>query len=84
MNYELVMLVSRLRKVERLEDLGEVKGLAESMMRKAKNEAILTLMTVAEELGDQEVLGSVDELKRYLKTVLKAGDEKNERKCNRN
>lgn len=84
MNYELVMLVSRLRKVERLEDLGEVKGLAESMMRKAKNEAILTLMTVAEELGDQEVLDSVDELKRYLKTVLKAGDEKNERKCNRN
>lgn len=71
MNYDLITLVSKLRHVETLEQLNEVKELAETFMRKEKNTAILTLMAVAEELGDEEILSSVEKLREYLKTVIK-------------
>ncbi len=76
MNYELVLLVSRLRAAKTPDDYERIKELAESMIRKAKNESILMLMTVAEELGDQEILDGIDDLKRYLKTVVKATEKK--------
>ena len=44
----------------------------ETLLRQKKNEAILTIMTVAEELGDSEILDSVDKMKEYLQTVLVA------------
>lgn len=71
MNYDLITLVAKLRTVDSLDQLNDVKALGESMMRKEKNYAILTLMAVAEELGDRELLDSVEKLKEYLKTILK-------------
>lgn len=70
MNYDLITLVGKLRHVENLEQLNEVKDLAESFMRKEKNSAILTLMAVAEELGSEEILSSVDKLRDYLKSII--------------
>ena len=40
------------------------------MLRQKKNEALLTIMTVAEELGDSEILNSIDKMKDYLQSVL--------------
>ncbi|MBR2373420.1 MAG: hypothetical protein IKA87_04240 [Lentisphaeria bacterium] len=71
MNYDLITLASRLRKVETIEQLAEVKTLAESFMTREKNYALLTLLAVAEEFGDQEVVDSVDRLHKHLNEVLK-------------
>lgn len=71
MNYDLITLVSKLRSVENPEQLAEVKALGETMLRREKNYALLTLMAVAEECGDAEILGSVDKLREYLGSVLK-------------
>ena len=66
MNYDLLMLASKVRKVETLEQLEEVKKDAEAFMRREKNYAILTLMTVAEEFGEEEVLKNLDKLRIYI------------------
>ena len=71
MNYDLITLVSKLRHVENMEQLNDVKALAETFMRKEKNSAILTLMAVAEELGSDEILSSVDKLREYLNSVIR-------------
>ena len=71
MNYDLITLVSKLRHVENMEQLNDVKDLAETFMRKEKNSAILTLMAVAEELGSDEILSSVDKLREYLNSVIR-------------
>lgn len=71
MDYDMITLVSKLRSVKSMEELSEVRELGESFVRKQKNYAILTLMAVAEELGDAEILNSVDNLKSYLKGILK-------------
>ena len=71
MNYDLITLVSKLRHVENMEQLNDVKDLAETFMRKEKNSAILTLMAVAEELGSDEILSSVDQLREYLNSVIR-------------
>lgn len=71
MDYDMITLVSKLRNVKSMEELSEVRELGESFVRKQKNYAILTLMAVAEELGDAEILNSVDNLKSYLKGILK-------------
>lgn len=71
MDYDMITLVSKLRNVKNMEELAEVKELGESFVRKQKNYAILTLMAVAEEMGDKEVLESVDKLKVYLSSILK-------------
>ena len=70
MNYDLITLVSKLRNVKTMEELEAIKELGEGFMRKEKNYALLTLMAVAEELGTQEVLDSVEKMRDYLKTIL--------------
>lgn len=72
MDTELISLMSRLRKVQNMEDVKQVQEYGETLLRQKKNEAILTIMTVAEELGDSEILESVDKMKEYLQTVLTA------------
>lgn len=69
MNYDLISLVSKLRSVETVEELAEVKALGESLMRKEKNYAILTLMAVADELGEEEIISSVEKLRGYLDSI---------------
>lgn len=66
MNYDLILLVSKLRQVENMEQLQNVKELAEAFMRKEKNYALLTLMAVAEELGNEEISNSLEKLRRTL------------------
>ena len=70
MGTELISLMSRLRKVQNMEDVKQVQEYGETLLRQKKNEAILTIMTGAEELGDSEIINSIDERKDYLKTVL--------------
>lgn len=71
MNYDLITLASRLRKVETVEQLAEVKSLAESFMNREKNHALLTLLAVAEEFGDREIIESVERLHNHLNEVMK-------------
>ena len=70
MDTELIFLLSKLRKVQTMEELKQVKEYGESLLRQKKNEALLTIMTVAEELGDSEILKSIDKMKDYLQSVL--------------
>lgn len=70
MNYELLMLASQLRKVENLEQLAEMKKTADAIMQREKNYAILTLMTVAEELGDEDIIRTIEKLRSHLKNIL--------------
>ena len=70
MNYELLMLASQLRKVENLEQLAEMKKTADAIMQREKNYAILTLITVAEELGDEDIIGTIEKLRSHLKNIL--------------
>ena len=72
MGTELISLMSRLRKVKNMDDVKQVQEYGETLLRQKKNEAILTIMTVAEELGDSEILDSVDKMKEYLQTILVA------------
>lgn len=74
MDYDMITLVSKLRNVKNMEELSEVKELGESFVRKQKNYAILTLMAVAEEMGNDEILDSIDKMKEYLNIVLKKND----------
>lgn len=71
MNYDLITLVSKLRSVETVEQLAEVKMMGETLMRREKNYAILTLMAVADELGEEEILSSVEKLRVYLDAMKK-------------
>ena len=70
MNYELLMFASKLRKVENLEQLEEMKKNADAIMQREKNYAILTLMTIAEELGDEEVICTIDRLRSHVQNIL--------------
>ena len=63
MNYDLIMLAGKLRQVEKLDQLQEVKDLAETLMRREKNYALLTLMAVAEEFGEKEITETLDKLR---------------------
>lgn len=79
MNYDLITLVSKLRQVETLEQLKEVRELAESFMRREKNFALLTLMAVGEELGEEEIAEPLEKLHRHLRSLeedLKSGGKK--------
>ena len=71
MNYDLVVLVSKLRQVKDLEQLQAVKDLAETFLRREKNYALLTLMAVANELGEEEITGTLDKLRSHLSEITK-------------
>lgn len=66
MNYDLLSFASKVRKVENMEQLKELKEQAEALIRREKNFALLTLMTVAEELGESEVTDSLERLRLLL------------------
>ena len=66
MNYDLLILVSKLRQVENIEQLREVKDLAETFLRREKNYALLTLLAVSEEFGPDEITRTLDKLHGHL------------------
>ena len=71
MNYDLFALASKVRKVENVEQLEDLKSFAESLMLREKNYALLTLMAVAEEMGEDEIIDTLDRLRVHVSTVLK-------------
>ncbi len=66
MNYDMIVLVSKLRQVENMEQLQEVKEFAETILRREKNYALLTLMAVADEFGETEITGTLEKLRNHL------------------
>ncbi|MBQ9753493.1 MAG: hypothetical protein IJV93_01940 [Lentisphaeria bacterium] len=66
MNYDLIVLLSKLRQVENMDQLQEVKEFAETVLRREKNYALLTLMAVADEFGEEEITGTLDKLRNHL------------------
>ena len=66
MNYDLIVLLSKLRQVENMDQLQEVKEFAETILRREKNYALLTLMAVADEFGETEITGTLDKLRNHL------------------
>ncbi len=71
MNYDLFVLASKIRKVENMEQLQDLKGFAETLMHREKNYALLTLMAVAEEMGEEEILDTLDRLRAHVSNALK-------------
>ena len=43
--------------------------MAETFLRREKNYALLTLMTVAEELGEKEITDTLDKLRELMKEI---------------
>ena len=66
MNYDMIVLVNKLRQVENMEQLQEVKEFAETILRREKNYALLTLMAVADEFGETEITGTLEKLRNHL------------------
>ena len=66
MNYDLIVLLSKLRQVENMDQLQEVKEFAETILRREKNYALLTLMAVADEFGETEITGTLEKLRNHL------------------
>nr|VFK30659.1 MAG: hypothetical protein BECKMB1821G_GA0114241_10694 [Candidatus Kentron sp. MB]VFK34239.1 MAG: hypothetical protein BECKMB1821I_GA0114274_10664 [Candidatus Kentron sp. MB]VFK76602.1 MAG: hypothetical protein BECKMB1821H_GA0114242_10655 [Candidatus Kentron sp. MB] len=66
MNDDLLILLNRLKSVESLDDLSDVKELGNSILRKEKRRALLTLLAIAEEIDNEEIMESIEKLSRYV------------------
>nr|VFJ48371.1 MAG: hypothetical protein BECKDK2373B_GA0170837_102029 [Candidatus Kentron sp. DK] len=66
MNDDLLILLNRLKSVESLDDLNDVKELGNSILRKEKRRALLTLLAIAEEIDNEEIMESIEKLSSYV------------------
>nr|VFJ69805.1 MAG: hypothetical protein BECKFW1821C_GA0114237_10208 [Candidatus Kentron sp. FW] len=66
MNDDLLILLNRLKSVENLDDLNDVKELGDSILRKEKRRALLTLLAIAEEIDNEEIMESIEKLSGYV------------------
>ena len=73
MDRDLLALVKKIKEVKNLDELNEVKELGESFLRNQKREAILTLLSISEEMGEEEILSSIKDLSGYLESIAKHG-----------
>lgn len=71
MDRDLLILIKKIKEVNSLEELQDVKQLGESFLRNQKREAILTLLSIAEEMGEEEILSSIKNLSGHLETIVK-------------
>lgn len=71
MHDDWLSLAAKLRKVDSLDDLAEVKQWSEQFIRKEKRSALLTLLAIGEEFGDEEIFSSLKKLSTYLEETLK-------------
>jgi len=69
MNEDLLILVTKLRQVDDLDGLEEVKQLGESFLRKEKKQALMTLLSMSEEIGTADMLASVKDLTKVLENT---------------
>nr|VFJ61138.1 MAG: hypothetical protein BECKFW1821A_GA0114235_111115 [Candidatus Kentron sp. FW] len=67
MNDDLLILLNRLKSVESLDDLNDVKELGDSILRKEKRKALLTLLAIAEEIDNEEIMESIEKLSGYVR-----------------
>ena len=75
MDKDLLILVKRIKEVKNLDDLNEIKELGESFLRNQKREAILTLLSISEEMGEEEILNSIKDLTGYLENIVDKGEK---------
>jgi len=61
-----LILLNRLKSVESLDDLNDVKKLGGSILRKEKRRALLTLLAIAEEIDNEEIMDSIEKLSSYV------------------
>nr|VFJ49560.1 MAG: hypothetical protein BECKFW1821A_GA0114235_102334 [Candidatus Kentron sp. FW] len=61
-----MILLNRLKSVESLDDLNDVKELGDSILRKEKRRALLTLLAIAEEIDNEEIMDSIEKLSGYV------------------
>ncbi len=73
MDQDFLTLIKRLKEVKNLEELNELKELGDTFLRNKKREAILTLLSISEEMGKEEILHSIKDLTGYLDTITKQG-----------
>jgi hypothetical protein len=73
MDRDLLTLVKKLKDVNNLDELNDLKELGESFLRNQKREAILTLMSISEEMGEEEILNSIKDLSGYLESIVRQG-----------
>ena len=66
MNNELLTLIRKLKEAKSPEELAILKDLADSCLRREKREALLTLLTIYEEFGEEDLLASLQNLTAYL------------------
>ncbi len=71
MDEDLLMLIKKIKGTSSLDELEEAKEVGNSLLRKQKRMALLTLMAVSEELGKEEILQSIDDLTDYVKAAVK-------------
>ncbi len=75
MDRDLLTLVKKIKEVKNLDELDEIKELGESFLRSKKREAILTLLSISEEMGKEEILNSVKDLSSYLESIADHGEK---------
>ncbi|MGH1339081.1 MAG: hypothetical protein ACRBFS_23390 [Aureispira sp.] len=75
MNKDLLLLIKKIKEVNSLEELQNVQEFSNAILRNQKREAILTLMSISEEMGKDEILNSIQDLSGYLTKIAEQKGE---------
>jgi len=75
MDNDFLTLIKRIKEVKNLDELNDLKELSDNFLRNKKREAILTLLSISEEMGEEEILSSIKNLSGYLESITKQGKE---------
>ena len=73
MDNDFLTLIKRIKEVKNLDELDDLKELSENFLRNKKRQAILTLLSISEEMGEEEILSSIKDLSGYLENIAKQG-----------
>ena len=76
MNEDLLALVKKIKDVKDLDELKEAQELGDSLLRKEKRNALLTLLAISEELGEEEIYKSIKDLSKHIETVIQNSKDK--------
>ena len=71
MDNDFLTLIKRIKEVQNLDELRDLKELSDNFLRNKKREAILTLLSISEEMGEDEILNSIKDLSGYLESIAK-------------
>lgn len=76
MNDDLLVLINKLRAARNMDEVEEVKELGESFLRRQKRAALLTLLAISEETGDNKILESIAEMASYLEKAKEVREKR--------